>query len=257
MPYPPGASVCAEGTPGRLALVPPGEEGPTGIYLSYYVRYDPGWRGSERSYHPHEWYLLTNADDRFVGPARTHLTVYVEQTGGRPFIGVQDNRNINPACILRNDDAVVGCAGGRVEDFPFGEDRSVAACNGLVGELDARDCYPSGNPEGWYSSRAWRAGEAVLSGPGPAGSGGWRRVEAVVILNRLEAGVGIPDGRIRLWVDGELVVSSDQVLFRTGRHPEMRFHHLLLAPYLGDGSPVDQQMRLAQVVVARARLPPE
>ncbi len=255
---PRGANVCAEGTPGRLALVQPGEEAPEGVYLSYLVRYDAGWRGSERAYHPHEWYFLTTLDPPFIGPAQTHLTVYVEQTGGRPFIGIQDNRNVHPGCILRNDDQVVGCDGGRVEDFPFGENRSVASCNGVMGDLDARDCYPSAASQaGWTSTRAWRAPGPVLSGPGPAGSDGWRRVEAVILLNRIVDGVGVPDGRIRLWVDGEEVVASDRVLFRTGRHPDMGFHHLLLAPYIGDGSPVDQRMRLAQVVVARAHRLPE
>lgn len=247
--FPPGASVCADGTPGRLAF-----DDTEGVYLAYHVRYDPGWVGSGRPYHPHEFLLTTNIDDRFIGPARTHLTVYVEQNGGRPFIGLQDNLNVDPGCILRNDDQLVGCGGGRLEDWPFGESRSVAACNGLVGEVDGRDCYPTG-PGSWYSSRAWSASRSALGEPAPPGSDGWRRVEAAVVLNRLEGGIGVPDGRIRLWVDGELLVASDRVLFRTGSHPDMRFRNLLLAPYIGDGSPVDQRMRIANLVVARALSP--
>jgi len=247
--FPPGATVCADGTPGRLAF-----EDAEGIYLAYHVRYDEGWMGSGRPYHPHEFLLTTNVDSPFIGPARTHLTVYVEQNAGRPFIGLQDNLNVDPECILRNDGRLEGCGGGRLEDWPFGEARSVAACNGLMGDVDGSDCYPTG-PGTWYSSRGWSAPRAVLADPPPPGSGGWRRVEAAVVLNRIEAGVGIPDGRIRLWVDGELIVQSDRILFRTGAHPDMRFRHLLLAPYIGDGSPVDQRMRITNVVVARARSP--
>jgi hypothetical protein len=244
-----GGSGCTDGTPGRLAF--PAAEA---VYLSYQVRYDDGWVGSGRPYHPHEFHLLTTADDRFVGPARTHLTVYIEQNAGRPMVGLSDNLNVNPGCVLRNDDQLVGCAGGPLADFPFGENRSVAACNGLAGDVDGRDCYPSG-PGSWYSSRSWHAEQAVLALPGPAGSEGWRQVEAVVVLNSVADGVGQVDGRIRLWVGGVEVVSSDRVLFRTGRHPELRFEHLLLAPYIGDGAPVAQQMRIASLVVARAQLP--
>jgi hypothetical protein len=247
--FAPGGTGCADGHPGRLEF-----EESEGVHLAYRVRYDPGWEGSGRPYHPHEFYLMTNLDDRFVGPARTHLTVYVEQIGGTPLVALQDSRNVDPACVLRDDDSVVGCDGGRVEDHPFGEDRSVAACNGLVGEVQGRSCYPTGEDR-WYSSRSWHADEPVLAEEGPEDAGGWRLVEAVVVMNSIIDGVGVPDGRIRLWVDGEVVVSSDEILFRTGRHPEMRFNQLLLAPYIGDGSPVEQSFRIGSIVLARAVVP--
>ncbi|TVR64920.1 MAG: hypothetical protein EA422_05515 [Gemmatimonadales bacterium] len=244
-----GASGCAGGILGRRAF--PDVEA---VHLTVRIRYDSGWVGSGRPYHPHEFHFLTNADHRFVGPARTHLTLYVEQVEGTPLIALQDSRNVNPACIRRNDGVAVGCDGGSVEAFPFGEDRSVAACNGLVGEVDAGDCFPTG-PGRWYSSRAWRADRPVFreSAPadGPGGGGGWRLVEAYLALNSIQDGRGVPDGRIRLWVDGEEVVASDSILMRTALHPEMAFQHLLVAPYIGDGSPVDQSLRIGEITVAR------
>ncbi len=244
-----GASGCRGGILGRRAF--PESDA---VHLTVRIRYDEGWVGSGRPYHPHEFHFLTNVDDRFVGPARTHLTLYVEQIGGTPLIALQDSRNVNPACIRRNDGVSLGCGGGTVDDFPFGEDRSVAACNGLVGEVDGSDCYPTG-PDRWYSSRAWRADRPVFREPapehGPGGGDGWRVVEAYLALNSIRDGRGIPDGRIRLWVDGEEVVASDSVLMRTGRHSEMAFQHLLVAPYIGDGSPVDQSLRIGEITVAR------
>ena len=244
-----GATGCEGGILGRRGF--PETEA---VHLTVRIRYDDGWVGSNRPYHPHEFHFLTNADDRFVGPARTHLTLYVEQVGGTPLIALQDSRNVDPACVRRNDGVAVGCAGGSVEDFPFGEDRSVAACNGLLGDIDGSDCFPTGS-DSWYSSRAWRADRAIFleAAPedGPGGGDGWRLVEAYLALNSIQDGRGVPDGRIRLWVDGEEVVASDSILMRTARHPGMAFQHLLVAPYIGDGSPIDQSLRIGEITVAR------
>src|SRR6185436_8496564 len=48
------------------------------VYLRYWVKYSDNWVGSGKPYHPHEFMFLTNADDDYVGPSRTHLTAYVE-----------------------------------------------------------------------------------------------------------------------------------------------------------------------------------
>jgi hypothetical protein len=56
-----------------------------------------------------------------------------------------------------------------------------------------------------------------------------------------------------MWIDGEQVVGSDRILLRTGAHPEMRFNQFLVAPYLGDGSPVEQTVYYDELVIARGR----
>ena len=68
------------------------------VYVSYWVKYSDTWVGSGKPYHPHEFLLLTNADDPYVGPSRTHLTAYIEhnyQNGGLAVIGIQDGENID------------------------------------------------------------------------------------------------------------------------------------------------------------------
>lgn len=245
--YAPGTNECAGGSPGRYQF-----DGLEELYISYWVRYSDNWVGSGRPYHPHEIYFLTNLDDRWAGPAYTHLTIYVEQLDLRGRIGIQDGKNVSNACILRNDDVEVGCGDGPLAAFPFGEDRSVAACNGLVGPVQLRDCYSLGGGN-WYSSRAWQT-EAPVLGP-DGGQEGWHFVEAYIRLNRTEDGRGIADGAIRYSVDGEERMALDSLLFRTGRHPQMRIDQLLLAPWIGDGSPVDQTMWLDELTVAHGRSP--
>jgi len=52
------------------------------VYIRYYVKYSDNWQGSNKPYHPHEFYLLTTADDRWIGPSNTHFTAYIEQNEG-------------------------------------------------------------------------------------------------------------------------------------------------------------------------------
>src|SRR5438552_9250599 len=62
------------------------------VYLSYWVKYSANWVGSGQLYHPHEFLLLTNENDPYVGPSFTHLTAYVEhnyQNGGIPVLALQ------------------------------------------------------------------------------------------------------------------------------------------------------------------------
>jgi hypothetical protein len=63
------------------------------VYVSFHIRLSKGWGWSGRPYHPHLMHFLTTADDRFVGPAATHLTVYVEPCNGRLRLATQDINN--------------------------------------------------------------------------------------------------------------------------------------------------------------------
>ncbi len=72
-------------------------------------------------------------------------------------------------------------------------------------------------------------------------------------LNSIRDGVGVPDGAIRYAIDGVETLTLDSLLLRTGRHPDMRFNQLLIAPYMGDGSPIDQTMWIDDLTVAHGR----
>lgn len=211
------------------------------LYMSYWVKYSTNYVGSGVGYHPHEWNILTNKDWIYQGPADTYLSLYIEQNAGRPILAMQDSKNVDPNCILLNNDNFVGC-NGDFDSYTFNENRSVCSCNGLIGYLDRRDCYPNSNStHGYYSSRAWAADSVYFrNAPGPYYKNDWHFIETYFELNTIDAGVGIPDGKIRYWYDGQLLISSDSILFRTATHPDMLFDQLFYGPYIGVGSPVDQ-----------------
>ena len=92
------------------------------VYISYWVKYSSNWVGSGVAYHPHEWNILTNEDWIYQGPADTYLTTYIEQNGGKPLLALQDSKNVDPNCILLNNDSFVGC-NGDFNTYAFTEDR--------------------------------------------------------------------------------------------------------------------------------------
>jgi hypothetical protein len=228
-----GDTSCIGGKPARHPI-PPTET----VYLSFWIKFSDGWVGSGRPYHPHMLHFVTDIDGDYIGPAATHLTTYTEIVGGRPLLGLQDSLNVDPNCILRNDDSIVGC-NGDFASYPFTEMRSVCSCNGLAGEVDGRDCFPSG--PGWYSARIWDTDQPTfVDAPGPGYKGDWHHVEVYFQMNTIQAGAGVPDGRIRWSTDGATVISSDAILMRTAANATIRFDQFLMLPYIGDGSPVDQ-----------------
>jgi predicted amidohydrolase len=63
------------------------------IYLRFYIKLSRGWGWSGRSYHPHLINLLTTENDKYRGPAASHLTLYVEPQDGRLRLAAQDIEN--------------------------------------------------------------------------------------------------------------------------------------------------------------------
>lgn len=243
---PRGATGCADGRPGRVRFDPQ-----ESLYLSYWVKYSEDWTGSGRPYHPHEFYFMTDRDDRYVGPAYTYFTLYVEQVDLRPRIAFQDARMVDGRCVLLNDDSVRGCGGRGVDGFHFGLDRSAAACNGVAGPVQGRDCYPLGDDR-WYSMRYWSSDSADFVRPAIE-TGRWHLVEMYVRLNTVTGGRAVPDGTVRLWVDGRRAIAVDSLVFRMGSNGGVRLDQLLFSPYIGDGSPADQTIWIDEVTIASGR----
>jgi hypothetical protein len=223
--------------------------------MSYWVKYSANYVGSGVGYHPHEWNILTNKDWAYQGPADTYLTAYVEQHAGRPLLALQDSRNVDPGCILLNNNSFVGC-NGDFNSYAFTENRSVCSCNGLVGEVDRRDCFSSaGSSHGYYSARAWAADSMYFRNePGPYYKNDWHQVEVLFEMNAIENSVGIPNGKIRYWLDGQLLINSDSILFRTAANADMQFNQLFYGPYIGVGSPVDQTWWVDELIIADDRI---
>ncbi len=210
------------------------------VYLSYWVKYSADWEGSNKPYHPHEFHFITNVDDKWIGPAATHLTTYIEHNEGRPLLSMQDALNIDEANIGRDLTNIT-------------ENRAVAGCNGSSDAWPAGDCYLSGSTH--RNGKMWKSASVVFSDtPGPLYKNSWRFVEALFSLNSIVDGKGVADGALRMWVDGEIVVDAPGVMLRTGQHPTMQFNQFLAAPYIGDGSPVEQTMWVDEIIVATGRM---
>ena len=59
-------------------------------------------------------------------------------------------------------------------------------------------------------------------------------------LNSIVDGVGVRDGVLQYWYDGELIMDYHNLVFRTGKHPDMKINQFLMAPYYGPGVPHEQ-----------------
>jgi len=213
------------------------------VYVSFYVKYSKNWEGSNKPYHPHELYLLTNEDGEWVGPAYTHLTAYIEQNEGEPLLAIQDGKNINEAKI-------------NVDLTGETENRAVAGCNGNTDETGSSICYRVGNVH--WNGKRWRAGDIFFRDlPGDKYKNDWHFIEAFFSLNSIVDEKGIPDGVIKFWFDGELIIDNENILLRTGAHPNMRFNQILLGPWISDGSPIGQTMWIDNLTVANNRGTPD
>lgn len=234
-----GATGCSGGTVGRH-LFPDSDA----VYLSFYIKHSANWVGSGKPYHPHMFLLMTNADTAYVGPAYTHLTAYVEENGGVPLLLLQDGRNIDETRVNQDLTAIT-------------ESRAVAGCNGDSDGYGNGDCYPAGTVH--WNGKRWSGGTVYYdSTPGsPRYKGNWHFVEAYFKLNSIVNGKGLQDGVLRYWYDGTSVIDSSNVVLRTGASPAMKFNQFMLAPYIGDGSPLDQAFWIDDLTIAADRPVPQ
>lgn len=210
------------------------------VYLSYWVKYSANWEGSNRPYHPHEFHFITNVDGDYIGPAATHLTTYIEQNECTPMLSIQDALNIDETRIGQNL-------------FGITENRAIAGCNGSSDRYTTGDCYLSGSTH--RNGKSWKANRIYFSdSTGKYYKNDWHFVEAYFKLNSIVGSKGVADGIIRYWFDGEMIIDAPDVMLRTGQYPNMKFNQFLIAPYIGDGSPIEQIMWIDNLTVATGRV---
>lgn len=219
--FPAGSTTPVSGGSMRRKFNPSNE-----VYISYYVKYSPNWIGSNKSYHPHEFMLLTTKESDYCNLAYTHLTAYIEQNSGFPLISIQDGMNIDESKINLN---LTGTT----------ENRAVAGCNGDSDGYGNGSCYLNGSVH--WNGKSWRAPSAYFQNTsGTYYKSNWHFIEVYLKLNRIESGKGIADGVIKYWYDGNTVLDINNVVFRTAQNADMLFNQFVIGPYIGDGSPVDQ-----------------
>jgi hypothetical protein len=205
------------------------------VTLSFFMKHSINWEWTGVDWHPHEFHFLTTEDDSLVGPAYTHLTMYIEAVNGIPRVSIQDGRNI--------DEGRVG-----TDLVNITEHRSVAGGNGDSDGYGKGDCYPSGTVH--WNGKSWKAGRKYFDdGPGPHDKTSWHHVKATLKLNSIKDGIGQRDGVIRYWFDGELIMDYRNVLFRTGAHPDMKINQFTMMPYYGPGVPHEQSIWVDEITI--------
>ena len=218
----------------------------TTLYVSYWVKYQNGYRGSGLRYHPHEFYILTNADGPFSGLAYNTLDFYIQHIVGDngivPQLEIQDGKMVDTSKI---GTSLIGVT----------EARAVAGCNGngnsggmtVNGVFGGTDCYSVGGGTYW-NSYMWNSKTVRLS------MGSWHHIEVYAQMNSITGGIGQNDGIVRYWLDGNLIIDQSNVIMRTGANPSLAFNQLVLSPYIGAGSPIDQTFWIDDLTVATGRI---
>lgn len=213
------------------------------VYLSYSVRHSVNWIGSGKPYHPHEFHILSTMDGEYDGLSQSWLSVYVEETydgGGKPRVSIQDSKAINTVLGLLPLN-LIGIT----------ESRSTGGCNGVVELNMTVECF---NAPPWTNDKQVIGPVAFQADPGPGYKGDWNHVEVYLQLNSVVAGIGLADGVLQYWLNGALLIDRHDVCFRTGARAELRLNKLVIAPYIGDGSPVDQSIWVDNLTIAAQRV---
>jgi len=198
------------------------------LTLSFDIRHSDDWTWTGVEWHPHELHFLTTEDDSLVGPAYTRLTFYIEAVNGEPRVGIQDGRNIDE---------------GRVGEDLVGitENRSVAGGNGDSDGHGPGNYYRNGDVH--WNGKMWKAGKVYFSDEqGPYYKGDWHHIEVDLKLNSVRDGIGRRDGVLRYRYDSETIMDYDDVVFRTGRYPDMLINQFFMGPYFGPGVPHPQKI---------------
>ena len=118
---------------------------------------------------------------------------------------------------------------------------------------DAKHGLTQGPLKGGYNATTYDSEKALLQ------EDRWHCVEALFTLNSLDlkADKPNPDGVVRAWFDGDMVVDRKDVILRSTDFPSMKFNQYLLTPYFGPGLlPHEQTLWIDELSVATKRLGP-
>jgi hypothetical protein len=229
-----GSTSCLDGGPQRHGFA-----STDALYVAQWAKRSTAARGTIALAN-----AISDADAMFVGPFSSHLDVVLNiDDGGAALAIVTDSLNVDPACVKTTGGGIVGC-GGNFDTYSFGEARAVSACNGVAPDAARWACEPeTGSPP--YSNAVFFASTAT-----PLADDTWHFIESFVAMNSIAGGIGQHDGTLRYWVDGTLVLASDQMLLRTGALPQLGWNQLFFGPYINTGAPAAQSIWLDELTVA-------
>jgi hypothetical protein len=128
------------------------------VYARFYLKLSKGWGWSGRSYHPHMMHFLTTENDKYRGPANSHLTLYIEPCNGKLRLGATDMQNADAPHGLTQG-PLQGGYNGRLYDSNavlFNDDRwhcveALFRLNTL--DLKADKPNADGIVQGWFDGK--------------------------------------------------------------------------------------------------------
>jgi hypothetical protein len=203
------------------------------LYVSMYWRFNSDWVGSGVGYHPHLVMIPSSIDDPWGGIAYNYLNTYIETSNLTPRLEIQDGMNVNTSSgsVPNNLTATT-------------ENRDVAGCNGCLSGSDcglSADCYSVGGGTYW-NGRRWNGSQNFALNT-------WHKVEAYFRMNSISANKGVADGIMQMWVNGTQVINKTNIIYRTNQHSTNKWATLVIAPWIGDGSPRVQTMWIDELTV--------
>ena len=63
------------------------------VYLRFCLKLSPDWSWTNKPYGPHLLHFMTTENDKYHGPAASHLTLYIEPVNGTLRLAAQDIQN--------------------------------------------------------------------------------------------------------------------------------------------------------------------
>ena len=63
------------------------------VYLRFYLKMSPNWSWTNKPYGPHLLHFMTTENEKYAGPAASHLTLYIEPVNGKLRLAAQDIQN--------------------------------------------------------------------------------------------------------------------------------------------------------------------
>lgn len=205
------------------------------LQISWYSYFDNNWVGSGALYHPHEFYILSNEDGLYDALGWSVGNLYIEPgnptNGLTPAIQYQDGKNTIYTSTPPNS-------------LGDGTEGSVNYCNGYQSGQDQGQiqiCYDAGT-NNWYSATYWQGSQNFVRNT-------WQLNTVYIKMNSIDNGTAVPDAILYYWLDGELIIEKENIILRTGEYPNLMFDTFVIAPYIGDGSPATQTMRIDQLKV--------
>ena len=123
------------------------------------------------------------------------------------------------------------------------ETRSAAYCNGCKSGADCGvgDCWP--HEGGYFSANYYLAPSVTVA------KNEWVHIEAYYKMNTISGSVGQADGVMKLWVNGVIANNYTHIVYRTNQDATKKWAQMVIAPYIGDGSPITQTMWVDELII--------